>query len=82
MKHTFVINFQLTPMCQVLIGVLLFSSCSNKNSDDMMQKPLRNYKVAMLQMEVEAGKLEANLARAQARIAAAAQQGAQIALLP
>ena len=48
----------------------------------MTQKPLRNYKVAMVQMEVEAGKLDANLARAKERIATAAQHGAKIALLP
>lgn len=47
-----------------------------------MQQSLRNYKVAMVQMEVEAAKLDANLARAKDRIAEAARNGAKIALLP
>jgi predicted amidohydrolase len=83
MTFTCFINFKVNKIFQVLIGVLFIQSCSsNKNSDDMVNKSLRSYKVALVQMEVEAGKLEANLARAQTRIATAAQQGAQIALLP
>ncbi len=42
----------------------------------------KNYKLAMVQMKVEAGKPEANLARAAERIAEAAKNGAKIALLP
>jgi predicted amidohydrolase len=76
-------NLNAKPLFHFLMCGFLIASCSeNKNSDNMTQKPLRNYKVAMIQMEVEAGKPDANLARAQARIATAAQHGAMIALLP
>jgi predicted amidohydrolase len=46
------------------------------------QIPSKNYKLAMVQMEVEAGKLDANLKRAAERISEAASSGAKIALLP
>lgn len=46
------------------------------------QVSLKSYKLAMVQMEVEAGNLEANLNRAADRIAEAAAKGASIALLP
>jgi predicted amidohydrolase len=76
-------NLNMKTIFQIVICGVLISSCSRSNTtDDMKQKPLRSYKVAMVQMEVEAGKLEANLDRARARIETAAQQGAQIALLP
>lgn len=47
-----------------------------------MREPLRNYKVALIQMEVEAGRLDDNLRRAKERITTAATNGAKIALLP
>jgi predicted amidohydrolase len=82
MKATF-FNLNSRPYFHLLMcGFLIFSCSRNKNSDDMTQIPLRNYKVAMVQMEVEAGKLNANLARAKERITTAAQQGAKIVLLP
>src|SRR6188508_1114523 len=82
MKATF-FNLNSRPHFHLLMcGFLIFSCSRNNNSDDMTQIPLRNYKVAMVQMEVEAGKLDANLARAKERIATAAQQGAKIVLLP
>ena len=43
---------------------------------------LRNYKLAMAQMKVEAGKIDANLDRATERIKEAAAKGAKIVLLP
>lgn len=43
---------------------------------------MKNYKLAMVQMKVEAGKLEENLSRASDRIKEAAGKGAIIALLP
>ena len=43
---------------------------------------LKSYKLAMAQMMVEAGKPDANLDRAAARIAEAAKKGAKIVLLP
>lgn len=46
------------------------------------QPPQKNFKLAMVQMEVEAGKLDANLDRGAERIAEAAANGASIALLP
>ena len=62
------------------IGIPL--SCKQSTPDMKNPVPLRNYKLAMVQMEVEGGKLEANLARAVDRIREAANGGAQIALLP
>jgi predicted amidohydrolase len=76
-------NLNARPLFHLLMcGFFIFSCSRNENSEDMSQKPLRNYKVAMVQMEVEAGKLDANLDRAKERIATAAQQGAKIVLLP
>jgi predicted amidohydrolase len=76
-------NLNARPLFHLLMcGFFIFSCSRNENSEDMSQKPLRNYKVAMVQMEVQAGKLDANLARAKERIATAAQQGAKIVLLP
>jgi predicted amidohydrolase len=44
--------------------------------------PLRNYRLAMIQMKVEAGRLNENLNRAAERISEASANGAKIALLP
>jgi predicted amidohydrolase len=44
--------------------------------------PVRNYRLALVQMAVEGGRLENNLARATDRIREAAIGGAKIALLP
>ena len=64
-----------------LVLLIYFPSIAQK-TEKAMQSFLRNYKVALIQMEVEAGKLDANLTRAKARIATAAKSGARIVLLP
>jgi predicted amidohydrolase len=55
---------------------------SQKKVSIMDRPPLKTYKLAMAQMMVEAGKLDANLDRATKRIAEAANKGAKIVLLP
>lgn len=60
----------------------LFLSCKQSTPEITNPVPMRNYKLAMVQMEVEGGKLDVNLARAVERIGEAAKRGAQIALLP
>ncbi|WP_276371162.1 carbon-nitrogen hydrolase family protein [Chryseolinea sp. H1M3-3] len=62
--------------------VLVVNGCSDKEASMIEETPLRNYKLAMAQMEVEPGKPEANLNRAIERISAAAANGAKIILLP
>lgn len=67
----------------MLIPVLaVMLACTPKNIPMTEQTPLRSYKLALVQMEVQAGKLDANLACAAERITEAAAQGAKIALLP
>ncbi len=61
------------------LAVLLFFS-SWKMSAQMEQKNI--YKLAMVQMQVDAGQPEQNLRRATQRIRSAAQAGASLALLP
>jgi predicted amidohydrolase len=48
----------------------------------MTETPRAAFRLAMVQMRVDGGSKETNLARAEARIAEAAQQGAQVVLLP
>lgn len=69
-------------ICLFLPIAILVTSFIEKDSVMHVQSPLRNYKLAMVQMEVQAGKLDANLDRANKRIAEAASKGAKIALLP
>lgn len=66
----------------LLLVAMLVITCREKNSVMTEQTPLKNYKLAMVQMEVEAGQLDVNLDRAAERIAEAAANGASIALLP
>lgn len=61
---------------------LFVSGCSQKKVNITDQTPLKNYKLAMAQMMVEAGKPDANLDRATERIGEAAAKGAKIVLLP
>jgi predicted amidohydrolase len=48
----------------------------------MPENPRAGFRLAMVQMRVDGGAKETNLARAEARIAEAAQHGAQVVLLP
>jgi predicted amidohydrolase len=64
-----------------LAGIFL-GACTQNKVTMPEQTPVRNYKLAMAQMSVEAGKLDANLDRAEARIAEAASNGARIVVLP
>src|SRR5262245_11422626 len=66
----------------LIIAVLLAIACSQQKVTTMDHPPLTTYKLAMAQMMVEAGKPDANLDSATARIAEAANKGAQIVLLP
>ena len=73
----------LSPALSVFFLVSLFVIvCSQKKVSINDQKLLRNYKLAMAQMMVEAGKPDANLDRATKRISEAAANGAKIVLLP
>ena len=51
-------------------------------SSQIRNPETRNYKLAMVQMEVNGGDPETNLSRAADRIREAAENGARIALLP
>ena len=64
------------------VPVLLAIACSQQKVTTMDHPPITTYKLGMAQMMVEAGKPDANLDRANARIAEAANKGAQIVLLP
>jgi predicted amidohydrolase len=69
-------------MLGVLPLALLFTSYTRKLCTMQQSSSLNTYKLAMVQMEVDAGMLDQNLQRAEERIAKAAAHGAQIALLP
>ena len=71
----------LMPAIVFLVAVSLISSSPKKESMTT-ESPLISYKLAMAQMEVEAGNLNANLDRAEKRIAEAAAHKAQIIVLP
>jgi len=60
----------------------IFVSCKQPIPEMKSVSPERNYKLALIQMEVEGGKLDENLTRAVGRIRKAALGGARIALLP
>jgi len=62
--------------------MLLVIACSHKKTSMDEKSILKNYKLAMAQMLVEAGKPDANLDRATKRIGEAASKGAKIVLLP
>jgi predicted amidohydrolase len=62
--------------------IVIITACTQNKVTMADQTPVRNYKLAMAQMTVEAGKLDANLDRAAARIAEAAANGARMVLLP
>jgi len=64
------------------LAALFVITCSQKKIKMTDQTPLKNYKLAMAQMMVQAGKPEANLARATERIGEAAAKGAKIVILP
>lgn len=66
----------------LVFAMFSYSSVASQTSTTVNQQPLRAYKVALAQMEVQAGKLDANLARAKERISTAAKNGAKIVLLP
>ena len=76
-------NFRLTCALSILFHItFLLSGFSQQKISMTPPVQLRNYKMAMAQMMVEAGKLDANLDRATERIIEAAAKGAKIVLLP
>src|SRR5687767_6402128 len=76
-------NFRLTYTLSILFSITFcLSGCSQQNITMTPSVQVRNYKLAMAQMKVEAGKLDANLDRATKRINEAAANGAKIVLLP
>ena len=66
----------------LLLIVAIFYKCNQPKPAGTEPGPKKNYKLAMVQMTVEGGKPEANLARAEERIREAATAGASVALLP
>jgi predicted amidohydrolase len=68
---------------QIIGGIFLtlMFSCSS-TPEKVKMKPTESFTLAMIQMEVEGGALDENLERAASRIAAAAESGARLALLP
>jgi predicted amidohydrolase len=66
----------------IIMASLLTIACLQQKANVMEYPSLKTYKLAMAQMMVEAGKPDANLDRATARIAEAANKGAKIILLP
>ena len=68
----------------ILIAAGLITACTGQDKQ-MMQNtndPNQSYKLAMIQMAVMGGDLDANLTLAEERIREAAQDGAKLALLP
>lgn len=65
--------------CLLLILLLSFSVVLGQQKND---KKMQSFKLAMLQMKVDAGKPTINLQRAEERISEAAKNGARLALLP
>ena len=72
----------LTSAFLIFVPVLLIISRSQTIESMTRQTSAANYKLAMAQMMVEAGKLDANLDRAAKRIGEAAAHGAKIVVLP
>jgi predicted amidohydrolase len=75
-------NFGLTCALSILFSIVFFLSGYSQEKKSMTPVQIRNYKLAMAQMKVEAGRLDANLDRATERISEAAAKGAKIVLLP
>jgi predicted amidohydrolase len=72
-------------MKRFLTGILILTlmvSCKNNIQESENSKILRNYKLAMVQMDVKGGDQDHNLKVAAERIKEAAENGARIALLP
>ena len=82
MKHIMIRFFSVIPRAYVFLFIIFIVSCTEKQNTPTEQVPKEKYILAMIQMLVEAGELEANLDRAANRIAEAANNGATIALLP
>ena len=72
-------NKKVSLLMLIIIGLL---SCNQSIPENKETMKLSEYKLAMIQMKVEGGKLENNLERAVNRIAEAAKNEAKIALLP
>jgi predicted amidohydrolase len=66
----------------VFLAAMFLGACTQNKVAMPEQTPVRNYKLAVAQMTVEAGKPDANLDRAEARIAEAASNGARMVVLP
>jgi len=77
LKHKLILSTSFLIAFLVLSGAI-----TKKNVRSVEQRPQKNFKLAMVQMEVKAGKLDDNLNHAMKKIAQAASNGAQIALLP
>jgi predicted amidohydrolase len=71
-----------TPVLSFSVLLTLSITAYSQTKTVMTDSVLKNYKLAMAQMLVEPGKLDANLDRATARISEAASKGAKIILLP
>ena len=74
MKYRFYLNVIVT-------GVLLLGIINQYNTANAQSIKSR-FKIALIQMNVVGGELQTNLGHAVKQIEAAANQGAQIALLP
>lgn len=70
-----------TTLMLICAGILFFS-CSREESKKHKRAQLKEYTLAMVQMEVVGGEQELNLATAERKIREAAEHGAQITLLP
>ena len=66
----------------LIFGALMSATCTNQPNMRKTENSLRNYKLAMIQMDVKGGDQQGNLLRAADRIREAAQNGARLALLP
>ncbi len=66
----------------LILCTFVMNACNTDTKMGKKTKTLKQYKLAMVQMDVDGGGQTANLARAAERINEAAQNGAQIALLP
>jgi len=71
--------------CKIFYMLLILwtaMACKDKEPGAQYQNPVRTYKLAMVQMEVNPGKPGVNLDRAAERVTRAAANGASMALLP
>lgn len=68
--------------CIGYLSIIFIFGCTEKKTEQTEMVSSRQYILAMIQMEVEAGNPDANLERAANRIAVASENGADIALLP